>query len=177
MNDCLEEDTIKVISRFLPVLNRMNANKRNELVRCLTEIGKYGVEGFSKRIIYNNGYSSMFCTSKRWAEIKKDSNFLVDFRNHISPELVSQQKNKDHLVSRSKDKLYTPFLRKLDDAGVNNSIITTTFFRDRIELIYLMANPDRPQDRDLILNNIDYISFFTKTNAASVRLYFSISRI
>lgn len=162
MNDCLEEDTIKVISRFLPVLNRMNANKRNELVRCLTEIGKYGVEGFSKRIIYNNGYSSMFCTSKRWAEIKKDSNFLVDFRNHISPELVSQQKNKDHLVSRSKDKLYTPFLRKLDDAGVNNSIITTTFFRDRIELIYLMANPDRPQDRDLILNNIDYISFLQK---------------
>ena len=112
MSDCLPAETVKVISKYLPVLERMPSSKRNDFIKGIIEMCKYGIKGFSKRIIYKNGYSSMFCTSLDWYKIKKDSSFLEDFRNHVSPELVQMKKSRNGLVSRSKDKMYTPFLHQ-----------------------------------------------------------------
>lgn len=169
MSDCLSEETIKVISKYLPVLEKMPSSKRNDFIKGIIEMRKYGIEGFSKRVIYKNGYSSMFCTSLNWHKMKKEPSFLEDFRNHLSPELVQIKKNRSSFVSRSKDKIYTPFLKKLENAGVNNSIITTDFYEDRIEIVYLIANPSFPQDRDLILNNMPSISLLQNIMKPALR--------
>jgi len=169
MSDCLSAETVKVISKYLRVLEKMPSSKRNDFIKGIIEMRKYGVEGFSKRIIYKNGFSSMFCTSLNWYKMQRDFIFLEDFRNHLSPELVQLKRNRSNFVSRSKDKVYTPFLKKLENAGVNNSIITTDFYDDRIEIVYLMANPSLPQDRDLILNNMPSISLLQNIMEPALR--------
>lgn len=163
MSDILPAKIIQVIEDYLPVIASMSARKRNDLISGILQMQKYGVEAFANRVIYPNGYSSMFCTSVNWKKMNRDQNFQNDFINHVSHELVNLYKNKISLVSRSSDKIYNKFLTKLEDAGVNNSVIINEFHKDRIEVIYFMADPAKPEDRDLILNNLELLSFIRKS--------------
>ena len=99
----------------------------------------------------------MFCTNKLWPELIKDNQFFTDFKNHISTELALTHKNKTGIISRSGDKTQSVFLRKLQQAKQNNSIIINEFFHDRIEVTYFMADPDFPSDRDRILNHLEQL--------------------
>ena len=47
MSDCLSEETIKVISKYLPVLEKMPSSKRNDFIKGIIEMREYGIEGFS----------------------------------------------------------------------------------------------------------------------------------
>jgi DNA-binding CsgD family transcriptional regulator len=163
MSDVLPAKITQVIDDYLPVIAGMSSRKRNDLISGILQMQNYGVEAFANRVIYPNGYSSMFCTSANWKKLNKDEDFQKDFINHVSCELVKLYKNKISLVSRSRDKIYNKFLIKLEDAGVNNSVIINEFYKDRIEVIYYMADPAKPEDRDLILNNLELLSFIRKS--------------
>lgn len=162
MSDVLPTKIVQVIDDFLPVIAGMSTRKRSDLISGILQMQKYGVEAFANRVIYPNGYSSMFCTSVNWKKMNRDEDFQKDFINHVSHELVKLYKNKITLVSRSSDKIYNRFLLKLEDAGVNNSVIINEFHKDRIEVIYYMADPSKPEDRDLIVNNLELLSFIRK---------------
>ena len=101
MINFLPSETVNVIKEYLPALDRMHPTKKSDLIRGITEMRKYGIEGFSKRIIYKDGQSSIFCTSENWKKIKKDSSFLSDFRDHASLELVMMKKRGGGVVSRA----------------------------------------------------------------------------
>ncbi len=159
MSDALPGEMIQVIADYLPVLNRMSAKKRGDLISGIIQMQKYGVEAFASRLIYQNGYSSMFCTSVRWKAMYRDEDFHKDFMNHVSYELVDLYKHKTSLVSRSRDKTYNKFLNQLENAGVNNSVIINEFHKDKIEVIYFMADPAKPENRDLIINNLEILSY------------------
>ena len=152
----------KVIADYLPVLKRIGNRGTENLIGGIQTMKEYGVESYSERLIYKNGYSSMFCTSLYWAEINKTSEFYKQFRNHVSPEIVKSFHNKSNLISRSADKTSTPFLKTLENHGVNNSIIIEEFHRDYIKITYFMGAPDDPAARDLMLNNIERLNFIRK---------------
>lgn len=162
MSDVLPEKILKVISNYLPVLERMSARKRNDLISGILQMQKYGVEAFSNRIIYPSGYSSIFCTSLNWKKMNRDETFQKELMNHVSFETVNLFKSKSGIVSRSSDKIYNSFLTKLENGGVNNGLNINEFHKRVIEVTYFTANPARPQDRDLILNNLGLLSFIKK---------------
>ena len=168
----LPNDIANVITDYLPVLNRMSAEKCNTLVSGILRMRKYGVDAYSERIIYKNGYSSMFCTSLHWAKINKDREFYNDFRNHVSPEIVKSFQNNTRLISRSGDRTESAFLKSLEDAGVNNSIILEEFHANYIKITYFMGAPRNPGARDNILSNMACLSFIQTSIAPALKEIF-----
>lgn len=159
MSESIPSEVEKVIAPYLPVLERMGINKSNTLLSGIARMKKYGVESYSERIIYKNGYSSIFCTSVPWAKMNKDEKFYECYKNHLSPELVRIFQNKTTLVSRSKDRTSTPFLKVLEEGGMNNSVIIHEFHDDKIKLTYFTGASDDPEARDLIISNLECLNW------------------
>ena len=171
----LSPEVLNRIFEEWPLLKKMSINKINNLIDGLVQMKKFGIDSFAIRTIDKKGYSAMFCTSILWPELTKDQVFIEDFKKHVSAELVHSYRNKVRIISRSGDKTYSSFLQKLQMAGQNNSIITNDFYKDKIEIIYFMANPEFPQDRDVILNNLKQLNFI-KDNLNSVLKEFLASK-
>ena len=159
MSSSLSPELLYVISDYLPALERMSSNNRDSLFSGLKQMKQFGVDSFAIRVIDRKGYSAMFCTNTLWPSLIKDEQTYSDFKNHISSELVFLYKKNCHLTSRSGDKIYSPFLKRLEDARQNNSIIISDFYKKEIVIIYFMPQPQYPQDRDLILNNLRQLIF------------------
>ena len=132
------------------------------------------MESHAERIVYKSGYSSIFCTSVHWAQMQKDENFYEDYRNHLSSELVKIFQNKSPLISRSSDRVSTPFLKALNDGGVNNSVIIHEFCKNTIKIVYFTGAPDNPDARDNILNNLEHLNWMrTKFEPALKDIFLS----
>lgn len=129
MSSSLSPELLYVISDYLPALERMSSNNRDSLFSGLKQMKQFGVDSFAIRVIDRKGYSAMFCTNTLWPSLIKDEQTYSDFKNHISSELVFLYKKNCHLTSRSGDKIYSPFLKRLEDAGQNNSIIISDFYK------------------------------------------------
>lgn len=153
----------QVIGHYLPVLTRMGSKKSSILLEGIASMRKYGVESYSERIVYKNGYSSIFCTSVNWAKMPKDEKFYKNYRNHLSSELTRILQNKSPLISRSRDRVSTPFLKALDEGGMNNSVILHEFYEDKIKISYFTGAADNPDARDFIVSNLEYLNWI-KTN-------------
>jgi len=173
MSQVLPSEIEKVISDYLPVLNRMENTKSNTLISGILRMKRYGVESYSERIIYKNGYSSIFCTSISWAKMKKDEKFYDQFKNHVSPELVRIFQNKTALVSRSGDRVSTPFLKALDEGGMNNSIIIHEFYDNKIRITYFTGAPDNPEARDSIVSNLECLNLIKQCCQPALQDIFS----
>lgn len=157
--DSLSSKVLNKIFTEWPVLETLNVNKINDLVSGLVQMQKFGVNSFAIRTIDKTGQSAMFCTNVSWPLLIQNEDFMKDFKKHISSELVYSYKNKVSIISRSGDKTYSSFLHKLQQAGQNNSIIVNDFYKDKVEITYFMATPEFPQDRDIILNNLQQLNF------------------
>lgn len=169
MNNLLSPEELDNISDYWPVLERMSSQKRNALFDGLGQMKKLGVDSFAIRVIDKRGYSAMFCTNVLWPNLMNNEEAYADFRKHISSELVSLYRNNCSLTSRSGDKIDSPFLKKLQKYNQNNSIIINNFLEDEIVIIYFMAHPQRPQDRDIIMNNLQQLNFIKKTLEPSLK--------
>jgi DNA-binding CsgD family transcriptional regulator len=145
------------------VLKKIPSEEINLLINGLIQMRDFGVNSFAVRLIDKKGYSAMFCTNVLWPPLIGDNNFYIDFKNHISTELSQLYKNKSNIISRAGDKIHSPFLEKLEQSGQNNSIIINNFYNDRIEVIYFMADPNFPENRDKILNNLEQLKFIKKS--------------
>lgn len=146
---------LDAISEYLPIVENIPEKNQKFLIESILKMEAYGVEGYGERIIYPDGYSSLFSTSLKWHDIYQDEEFKKDNISHSSLEMIKMKKMGGGMISRSKDKIDTPFLEKLEKAGVNNSIIRTEFYSNRIEIIYFMANANNPDARDNIINNLE----------------------
>jgi DNA-binding CsgD family transcriptional regulator len=163
-----EKDALsfRILNRLFaewPILKKMQPEKVSILVKGIVQMRDFGVNSFALRTVDKNGYSAMFCTNILWPELSDDDNFYKDFMNHISSELVQSYKDKNLIISRSRDKVHSPFLQKLEKAGQNNSIIINNFYDDKAEIIYYMGDPNLPQDRDRILNNLHQLTFIKES--------------
>ena len=165
--DNVSPQILNLLFNEWPILKKLSTNKINYFVNGLAQMQQCGVDSFSIRTIDKQGRSSMFCTNFTWPSLISNEDFAQDFKNHISSELAFLYKNKIKIISRSGDKTHSQFLQKLEQAGHNNSIIVNDFHRNNIEITYFIANPRFPQNRDIILNNLQQLNFI-KNNLNTV---------
>ena len=165
--DNVSPQILNLLFNEWPILKKLSTNKINYFVNGLAQMQQCGVDSFSIRTIDKQGRSSMFCTNFTWPSLISNEDFAQDFKNHISSELAFLYKNKIKIISRSGDKTHSQFLQKLEQAGHNNSIIVNDFHRNNIEITYFIANSRFPQNRDIILNNLQQLNFI-KNNLNTV---------
>lgn len=162
MSEFLSSAEEEVISRYIPVLRSMQGNRKGELISCILRMKRLGVESFATRIVYPDCTSALFSTSVRWFKFDHDEGFKKDYTTHLSLELVRLYKSNPRIITRSGDKQYSDYLKRLQEAGVNNSIITHEFDRSKIIINYFMASPNNPDARDEIINNFEYLMHLKK---------------
>ena len=163
----LPPEILNMLFSEWPILEKLNINKINNFVNGLIQMQKCGVDSFSIRIIDKQGRSAMFCTNFIWPSLISNGDFVEDFKKHISSELAYSHKNKIKIISRSGDKTHSLFLQKLEKVGHNNTIIVNDFNKNKVEVTYFIANPKFPQNRDIILNNLQQLHFI-KNNLNTV---------
>jgi len=146
-------------SMLEPYFERVGRSEAKILIDALADMGKYGVDSFGYRQIYKNGYSSLFSTNPSWKAIDKTSEFLKSMRSHMGCEIIQAKYSNRTLVTRSSDKVHTDFLSKLESSQVNNSVVKYIFKKSFVEVFYYMCNTEKPETRDIMLNNMDCINF------------------
>jgi DNA-binding CsgD family transcriptional regulator len=134
----------------------------NLLITSLNKFESCGIDAFGYRLIDKQGKSAVFSTSNNWHNISKDKVFLQNMREHMNLEIPYVKLNRLEFITRSKDKDNTPFLEKLGENGMNNSVINFKFHKNKIELFYFIPPKDKPEFRDVILNNRQYLNHLIK---------------
>jgi DNA-binding CsgD family transcriptional regulator len=153
----MKEATLGALSKYLPIIEDLPDQLRNDLIFGLTDLRKIGVQEYGRRIIYSNGLSSMLTTSNRWVEAFNSEQLKSSMILHMSGEVLQVKKNNFNLVTRSSDKVMDEYLRALDYLGLNNSVIKYHFYKNHIEISYYVADKDDSFARDAFLNKMSLL--------------------
>jgi DNA-binding CsgD family transcriptional regulator len=147
---------LESMSEFIPLIKEIGMTERENFFETLLKMSDYGATYFAVRIIDSQGKSSLISNNYRWLNIKQDEEFISDFSQHVQLELGKVMYDQISLVSRCGDKLETSFLKKLQNYGVNNSVLNYQFFPNSrsVKITYFMSDPENTDARDLIINNL-----------------------
>jgi DNA-binding CsgD family transcriptional regulator len=160
MANLKKTDILEAISDFLPLVKNLGIDTKEQFLETMLKMNDYGATYFGVRRIFANGQSALFSNNVRWLDIQQDIEFKKDFNTHATEELLAILGEKSFLVSRCGDKVNNPFLKKLQNYGVNNSILIYQILPHShcIQIVYFMADPTETQARDLIVNNLSKLA-------------------
>lgn len=158
----LKPEEIDAIGPYVDVLQNMPSKDFELLTSFFIKIKQYEVASFAYRIIDKGGFSATFSTDCNWAKIKKDVDFAKAMLRHMNSEVFFVKQHNLKVVTRSKVKKQTTFLKILDRHRINNSIVYYSFNKDIIEIFYYIPSLSVPGSDDLILNNIEKLVSLTK---------------
>ncbi len=150
------------IIKYGPLLKELTNNQINLFIEVLTNLRAFGICAYAERFIDKQGRSIKICNSEKWQELENKKSFFKDFSDYSSLEVVENFKNKIRVTTRSGDKLFHPFLKKLEGEKLNSSVIVSEFNKDYISISYFMVDQFTPQNRDIIINNLSIIESIRK---------------
>jgi DNA-binding CsgD family transcriptional regulator len=145
------------IANYGSVLKHFEKSKISELKDVIIDLKLFGVSAYAERIIDSKGNSIKFCNNLKWSVLEKEQKFFHDFSAQISSEVLNNFKLKNKIITRSGDKTFNDFLKRLEFEGLNSSVIVNDFHKDCITISYFMIDPSNPVNRDMVLNNLKTI--------------------
>lgn len=153
----MNELTLGALAKYSPIIGMLPEQLKNNLIVTLDDLRKLGVQEYGRRIIYENGRSSILTTSDRWIEAFNSEQLKSSMILHMSNEVLQVKKNHLNLITRSSDKITNEYLRALDYLGLNNSLVKYHFFKHHLEISYFVADKNDVFTRDLFLNKISLL--------------------
>jgi hypothetical protein len=145
--------------RYSAVIDRLSYADKKILFEVIVDMREMGVDEVAHRVVDDEGKSAVFSTSLPWLQGGEDSYFFLELAAHMDFEIPFVKRSGFKYLSRSKDKINTPYTRILDEFKLNNSIMRFNFLNDKVEIFYFLPSFNYPEKRDLILNNIPQLEY------------------
>jgi DNA-binding CsgD family transcriptional regulator len=149
---------VTALSEYMPAISRLDKDKQSRFVLAVSELKAWRVSGFSLRKIDNKGMGTTISNHFPWKMEEGNKECQQEEIEHFSKELPYLKKENLNLITRSSDKLGSDFLHRMQRCGINNSVINVDFSnKQEINMAYLVCEPDKPEQRDALLNNQQFL--------------------
>lgn len=156
IKDCyLDKNNVDALGDYMPLIDKAKEETQASYSSTILELKKHNV-GLNVRYIDHNGEGATISSHLPWVIAESSDGSISEEPDHFTPELRYAKDNNLEFLTRSSDKVGSPFLHRMEHYGVNNSLVYLEFNEHQTIMTYLMCDSKRPETRDLLLTHKNF---------------------